>query len=243
MALSLRQSYLGAATTVDPTVTSVVVVTGDYIIVAWDGNQASNGTTAGSVSDNASGGTNTYSEVTRKTILVPPAATSSAGHVWVAVAKASETLTITCARPASEVDNRAVCHVVQGGTCTLAQVVDQFNSKNDASAGTAHTGASITTTNAADYLFSFWFNGDNATTLTENGGGFTKRQEDSNHELASFDQVVAATGNYADIVTSDVSTILGNIVASFRQDPAAAGTAGHGMLFGGIRNTQLGALN
>lgn len=222
MALSLRLGYLGTPSAGNPSKAGVAVTIGDYIIVGWSGNQASNGTSAGTVADNASGGTNTYSEVTRKTINAPPAGTSCAVHVHVAVAKATETLTITATVPASEVDNCMIVHVVQGGSCTLAQVVDQSAGKADTSAGTSRTSGSITNTNANDYIFVLYANGDNAMTMSENGTSFTKQQEDTGHQMASFDRVVAATGTYNDAATITVSSSLVSIIASFKESASGA---------------------
>ena len=84
---SLRQAY----STYAAAQAGVAVVAGDLIIV---GTSNDSGSTTNSCSDNASGGTNTYSQV----------GTGYAGgncvvNIFYAIAKASETLTITCTNP------------------------------------------------------------------------------------------------------------------------------------------------
>lgn len=208
MALSLR-----SATSAHPSdsLASVVVVAGDLIIVAFS-SQAGGPSTC---SDNAAGSSNTYNEAIAQFV-----GTNKKAQMFYAVAKASETLTITCTT--TTFDDGLSVHVVSGADQTLANVLDQSN-KVQTSAGTSHTGASITNLVADSYMIAFWFQEAVVLTCTENAQGFGKQTEVTGHQHATFDQIVSATGTYNDAITTNVSATqgMGNIIASFKQAVAS----------------------
>lgn len=199
-------------------VITVPVVVGDLVIVAFS---VAGSLVAASIADNASGGTNTYSEIGSGAGYTSPIH----GHVWYAVAKATETLTITVTSSASTSACTYV-HVVTGADTTLATVLDQGTWDADEGArSTAHTSASITNTNASDYIFSFWFNDDAGGTYQENGTGFTPQiSRNATAYGATFDKIVTATGSYSQDVLTSASTYTGNIVASFKAYAAPVGS-------------------
>ena len=213
MAVTLRMPYSAYANSI----ASVSVVANDLIIVCASYNET---LAAVSCSDNASGGTNAYSEV--GTGLDHPAGLEgdSSGHMFYAIAKATETLTVTVSNHA---DAGMSVHVVSGNNTTLGSVLNTYNVKADTSEGTSHSSESITTDNANDYLICFWFQEHSASTHTENGTSFTIRSEESTHAHATFDRIVTGKGTYSDAITTSASVRYGSIIAAFKA--AAAGAA------------------
>ena len=192
-------------------IASVVVTAGDLIVVG-----SSSATTPVGVvtcSDNAGGGSNNYNEANS---LTGPGASS--GHVFYAVAKASETLTVTVT---NETDTGLSVHVVRGANQTLASVLDQTNKSNTA-ATSPITSAAITTTQADEYIFVLWFQETAPSALAESGTGFTEETEVTGHQHDTYDKIVSATGTYSDTVTSAASPAFGNIIASFKAAGATA---------------------
>ncbi len=192
---------------------SISVTAGNLIVVMYSYNDQQSPT----VSDTQS---NTYNAVTQQN--GPSADTTTRGHMWYAIAGATGTITITAT---AETDNGMSVHIYSGNNTTLASVLDVYNSSAETTAGTSHTSASITTTNAADVLVCFWFQETTGTTLTENGTSFTKRTEQSSHVHASFDRIVSSTGTYSNSVTSADSVRYANIIASFKEASGGASTA------------------
>jgi len=209
MALALRAAYHGYPTNAQ---TGVVVVAGDLIIVGYSYNEITRTSTC---TDNATGGSNTYNRIAGTEFT---GASTAFAEAFYAIAKASETLTITCT---ARVDNGISVHVVSGNNQTLASVLDVSNTSSDA-AGTAHTSASVVTTNADDYLFVLWYQEDTASSHTENGTSFVIRTEEQGHAHATFDRIVSSTGTYQDTITTSANVKYGNIIAAFK---AAAGAA------------------
>lgn len=197
----LYSTYVGNAQT------GVAVVAGDLIIVGYVYNAALASITC---SDNASGGTNTYSQVgTGYTETTSP----TSAHVFYAIAKATETLTITCT---SKTDNGLSVHVVANMNQTLASVKDTSGSTSESSLSSSHDSGNITTTNASDYIFVLWASEWGVRTWTENGTGFTKETEQSGHSHATFDRVVSGTGIYHDATTTNSSNYAVAIIAAFK---------------------------
>jgi hypothetical protein len=204
---SLRQAY---STYPGNAQTGVAVVAGDLIIVCFSYNVD---IATDNCSDNASGGTNIYSQVGSG---ATDTAVPSSGRMFFAIAKASETLTITVT---NRTDIGMSVHVVSGMTQILASVLDTYNSSFTAS-GTGHTSSSITTANASDYLIVFWFQEATSAQLTENGTNFTIRTDQSTaHYHATFDRSVTSTGTYQDTVTAGATSRWVNIIAAFKAAP------------------------
>jgi hypothetical protein len=220
MALSLRQAYSSYAPS--NAQTGVVVVAGDLIIVGYSYNALS--VAAVGCSDNASGGTNSYNEADN--IAGNDGAGGVAAHVFYAIAKASETLTITCT---AESDNGIHVHVVSGNNQTLASVLDIANAAFDSGASTAHTSASVLTTNADDYLFVYWANENGWGDITENGTNFTRESVQNTHSSATFDRIVSSTNTYADTITLVNSRTIASIICAFKA-AATAGAAGKSVI-------------
>lgn len=189
----------------------VVVQAGDLIIVGYSYNVGTD--QSPTISDNAGGGTNTYS--TRIAGFTAGGPFPSFANAWYAIAKASETLTITCSAVA---DNGISVHVVSGANTTLAQVQDGSAVTGTTSAATSHTSSDIATGNANDYLWILWYQENTADTLTENGTGFVQQTQQGNHYHSTFDLIVLSTGNYHDAVTSGASSEYGYILLAFKAD-------------------------
>ena len=113
-------------------------------------------------------------------------------------------------------------HVVSGALQNISTVVDQYlKGPVEGSASTSHNGASITNTNANDYIMSLWTYANQGGTISETDG-FTFEQNLASPDYAcSADRVVSSTGTYMDTISSSVSQQIGNLTASFK---AATGT-------------------
>lgn len=210
--MALRQAY---STYPGNSQTGVSVQAGDLIVVAVSYGVASLSNSG--VTDNAAGGSNTYA-------TGPALATAmnvGSAETYYAIAKATETLTVTYGSSPNDVGIHV--HAVQGPFASLATVLDASNTAATA-AGTSSTGASIATSNANDYLFSFWWQENTGETLTENGQGFTKQSEQTGHTSATFDRDVSATGTYNDAVTSTTNQARNNIIAAFKYASSGAYT-------------------
>ena len=212
MANALRAAY---STYPGNAQTSVVVVAGDLIIVGYSYNQGTD--QSPTISDNAGGGSNTYSTRMAGTAIIIAGADAFA-NAWYAVAKASETLTITCTVIQ---DNGLSVHVVSGADQTLATVQDGSIVTGLTGATTGHTTSNITTTASGDYLFCYWYQEQTADTLVENGGGFTFQTNQGSHDHWSTDQIAGAAGTYADITTSGLAREYAYFLLAFKA--AAAG--------------------
>ena len=194
--------------------TGVSVVAGDLIVVGYTttGTDDKNATCA----DNAGGGGNTYNQCGSGAFWTTAAVVIS---VFYAIAKATETLSVTITHALGNYPIIFV-HVVSGADQTLSSVLDGYRfDAAEASTSTTHTSASITTTNANDYLFVLWSQDyGGPCTLTENGSGFTKQKEKTSGDPmgASFDRVVSSMDTYSDTITSSQAEYLGNVIVAFQ---------------------------
>lgn len=204
MALALRQSYKSVSTKIQ---SSVAVTAGDLIIVGLYQDGALVETSA---ADNAAGGSNTYAQI--GTGIYVGGGSGCGIYVHYAIAKATETISIT-GTFAGTGYNLIFVHVVSGAGQTLGTVLNTSNTKADATGATSHTSAAVTTTKADTYLFCFWGEAGGAYTISENGAGFTERQED--HGTATYDRIVAEVGTYSGAVTSTGSVRHASILAAF----------------------------
>lgn len=236
MALSLRNSYTTPATSAKIQA-GVSVVAGDLIIVAYR-DDGSGGLNLTSCADNASGGSNTYREAGIGNYI---SNTTGEIHLYYALAKATETLTITLTNVVTGSYYAVVTvHVVSGALQNLSNILDAYAYDiAEGSSTTAHTSASITTTNANDYIFTFWSqDATNSISLTENGTGFTKRQENTVWTVAgpstSFDKIVSSTGTYSQTITSSAATFENNLIAAFKE--AVSGVAVSAFQSGSFQN-------
>jgi hypothetical protein len=201
----LRQAY---STYPGNSQTGVSVVAGDLIYVAYSYNT----TPVQSVtcSDDAAGGTNAYS--TSITPITDGEANATTLHVFFAIAKATETLAITCT---AQSDNGIHVHVVSGMNQTLANILDVFSTKYSSVAGLNHVSSDVVTTNANDYIICFWAK-EVSETWTENGTNFVRETMQSGHSSATFDRGVTSTGTYNDAVTINNSNTATCIIAAFK---------------------------
>jgi len=181
------------------------VIAGDLIIVGY-----SYGAMLDLIEcyDNASGSSNSYLEASTTWHLYD---VDVAGHVFYAIAKATETLTITCT---DQPESGLSIHVVSGAHDTLEEVLNTYDS-NWTVDSTNHSSQSITTDKDDCYLFCFWAQGDTSSTVAEDGTGFTERTEESTHVHASFDRVVEVIGTYNNDITSSASQGFINIICAF----------------------------
>ena len=194
MALALRNSYSTPKHKPSPAQqTGVSVVAGDLIIVAWRADDQNSVTCA----DNAVGGSNTYNEIGSGQYF---STAVSDMHVFYAIAKATETLTITITTAAALYSVITV-HVVSGALADLDNVLDTYAFSTHTS-NTQLSTATINTTNANDYIFIWWAEGAaNNITVNEGNGLYTKRQENTDWYIggpsSSFDRIVSSRGAYS----------------------------------------------
>ena len=188
--LAPRETYIANAKTIP----SVAVQAGDLVVVGLyqDGAQV-----ATSCAD--SGG-NTYRKGAEQHI------TDGAGcgiYLYYTKAGATGSLTITGTMAGSGY-NLIFVHVYSG-SFDIDTVLHAVQTKGETVRSTNHTGAEVTTTTPNAILFSFFGEPSGTGTISENGAGFTERQEDAG--TASYDRIVSAAGTYSDAVTSTVSAI------------------------------------
>ncbi len=210
--IALRQSYKAVNSKV---VSSVAVQAGDLILV---GLYQDGGLVTTSCADNAAGGSNVYTKAAEKNI------TDGAGcgvYLYWAKAKATATLTITGTIGGSGYP-LAFVHVYSG--TFGANPVHGFQTKGEVTRGTAHTSGALTTTVANALLLCLWGEPSGSGTISENGAGFTERQEDAG--TGTYDRIVSSVGTYADAVTSTVSAAFASILASFVEDTGVTGSGG-----------------
>ena len=150
-----------------PVVSSVVVTAGDLIVVGFTDYTLND--TSITCADNASGGSNTYTPV-GGILTNPTAATPFNSAAFYAVAKASETLTITCTPDLSYSPGAYVLVMYN----TSATPYETLVSKIETSTATSHTSTSVTTANANDLVVNIYQQYDSAGIgFSENGTGFT----------------------------------------------------------------------
>lgn len=174
---------------------SVAVAAGD-LIVLYAGYFATT-VTGVSCTDNAAGGSNAYT--------VGPSfadAQSDAIESFYAIAKASETLTISLSSSPSDVS--VTVHVFSNPGAAVGSMLEASN-KGDPGSGTSHTTPSVTTSNPNDALSVFWLDESVAGTYTD-GSGFTQAHSDSSHADGSFYKIVTAGGTYQQTITSSPTT-------------------------------------
>lgn len=221
-ATALRQNYSAGTNSVG----SVVVVANDLIIV---GHTYNAGPDAAAVcTDNAAGGTNTYTRITGT--QNGSGGTIAMQYVSYAIAKASETVTITCF---AEGFDSVHVHIVSGADTTLGTVLDTSNTANVVFVAnpTNWVGPNVTVT-AGDYIFSVWGEMNNdTTTLNNNGGTFTIDAVDKQLVLggastAAGRMVDVSAGTYHMEIDTDRAAIpdYTTIIAAFKAAGAATGT-------------------
>jgi len=138
--------------------TGVTVVAGDLIVVT---SARGAGLRSVTVSDNASGGSNTYSQVGS----VFEAVHYNALFQHMALAKSTGTLTITSSLLGDASDDGWMVHVISGTTGTLATVLDARSIVADGADATSHVNAGPTTSKANDFILSVWCDQPNADTI------------------------------------------------------------------------------
>lgn len=198
---------------------SVAVTTGDLICTDYS---YSNTNQTPSVSDNAAGGTNTYTKAGE--IGNSGGSTSAFGHSYWAKAKATETLTITWT---AESDNGVHVTVYRSTNGFPATPTDGASAtSSDSTTSTTHTGGTVSPT-AADSIVvhTYWFQESADATLTDNGSSFTKESEVTNHVSQVFDRIVtSASGTYACAVTSSVSTLYNSVTQAYKENAGGSTT-------------------
>lgn len=201
----IRNKYI--TTSSSNSVASVSVTAGDYIIVMCE-YANSLGTQA--CSDNASGGSNTYSHIGSGHYY---SAAFTTLYVHYAKAKATETLTITTADGGNTAYRLGV--VVVTGLADTSPL-DTYAWSTTETAGSTHVGPSITTTNANDYLLTWWAQDyASVTAHVENGTGFTIQNQTTVTMYA--DKNVTSTGTYyQSITTTGSSTIEHSVIMAFK---------------------------
>lgn len=161
---------------------SVAVTQNDLIVVFFStGNAFDTGTAC---SDNASGGTNAYTQVCYKR--------QGAGvecFMWYAVAKATETLTITVAPDSA--DPGISIHVYSG--CATTSVVEGTPISNGAASLGVPEAAGYETTVDTVIVAGFAEETSGSTQTAQNS--FTKRTDQTDHVHCTIDYIISA-GTY-----------------------------------------------
>lgn len=206
----LRGSY-GLYSSSVKQVTGVVVQAGDLIIVATHAYATNNEVTT--LSDNAAGGSNTY---TQSGTGGGSAATGSA-HLFYAIAKASETLTIV-ANSASPSSFCVLAHVVANAAQSSPLISGAIGV--DASSRSSHTSAlynNLTSQNA--YIFNMFAENSYAAVFTDTSG-FTQGTQLLSANPTSFGKVVTTASSS----NAQTATTVGNYTAIYAGGSFSAGT-------------------
>lgn len=200
--------------------TSVVVTVGDLIVVGYSYQNTNQNPT---VSDNAAGGTNTYTKPSGAEIGNSGGSTTCFGHQFWAIAKASETLTITAT---AETDNGIHVSIYTSTNGFPASPVDgTAGTSSDAAAGTSHTSGNTTPASGDSVVVVCnWFEETANAVLTENGTGFTKESNQDTHVSDLFDKIItSATGSAVNnAVTSDANTFFNSVIVAYKENAGAA---------------------
>lgn len=200
---AIRNKYIS---TTSSNSISISVTAGDAIIIMCE-YANSLGTQA--CSDNAAGGSNTYSHIGSGHYY---SAAFTTLYVHYAKAKATESLTVTTA-DGGNTAYRLGAVVVTG---LADNPLDTYAWSAPESAGTTHNGPSITTTNANDYLLTWWAQDyASVTSHVENGTGFTIQNQTSVTMYA--DKNVTSIGTYSQNITNTgASTIEHSVIMAFK---------------------------
>jgi hypothetical protein len=207
----------------------VAVTTGDLIIVLYQVDHALNTVT---IADNSSGGTNTYNQCGSGFDGVTPNPNGDyAGdsiHLFYAIAKGTETLTITITDASGTTNPAVTVHVVAGMNATLGTVLDTYSFGLATvpqgltptwNQGGYSTSPLITTTTANDYIFAGfsndrWFDSapygvnDGFTLVSTNG---------STTNATSFNKIDAPVGSYnCSIASKSFTQSYSTVLAAFK---------------------------
>ena len=173
--------------------TSVPVVAGELIVVSWVDSKFLYSATC---ADNAGGGSNVYKEAGSG---VEVAGSNSSAHVFYAIAKASETLTITVTPSLATVYPVIIVNRFSGCVSDINSVLDAVATKADIAAMSAHQSATVKTSTPESVLFALWSQNDVAAVTTPSGA-FTKSNSDGG--IITDYQIVSVAGEYSDAVTN-----------------------------------------
>ncbi|MCI4438061.1 MAG: hypothetical protein JHC33_14745 [Ignisphaera sp.] len=231
------ETYLRGAYLVNnaKVLTGVATTTNDLIIVYYQVDSTLNSVT---IADNSSGGTNTYNQAGTgfdgKTVNPAGDYSNTSIHLFYAIAKGTETLTITITDGTGTTYPCVVAHVVAGMNTTLGSVLDTYSfslakTPQDVTpgwnTGGYETSSLITTTTANDYIFAGFGNDRHTvdTTLMGTNDGFTLVNNTvSNTNLITLNKLDAPAGSYNCSITSrDYTQSYSSIIAAFK---AAKGT-------------------
>ena len=195
---SLRQSYAKIGT---PTsISSVVVQAGDIIFVTYTSADALETLTcADSVNTYTQLGTGHYD-----------ANAANCVYAWQATAATSTTLTITISSP-NGTGAQIYVGVVSGATGVDAW---GFGSA-EGSSGTSHTGASLTLTQANDYVLTTWAEWSTGGVTWTDGQGLSSLQSSSTGTISKFvGGTVSSSGTWADTATTSSGAYCVSVTAA-----------------------------
>lgn len=214
-ALVKDSNYSQAQATTAKISPSVSVQAGDLILVVHTNDQA----VATACTDNAAGGSNTYRRVGNGSFISNATTSITAFY---AIAKATETIQATVTTTGTTYFTTSVI-LISGANQNVDAVLDQFAYQTAEGAGsTAHTSASITTTNPDDLIICWWAEDTASSGVTENGQGFTELPGSidsySNGACTTcMYKVVSSTGTYYDQMTSSASTFFTSLIMAFKK--------------------------
>ena len=117
-------------------------------------------------------------------------------------------------------------HVVANMMSASGWVLDQYQKSDElVTPTTIQTGPTITPTSNGEYIFSMWTNGLDGGTLYGDTQGFTFRENiHSGAYTAILDMVQTTKAPIYDSLSNSISTIAGNLIASFRPTGATLPT-------------------
>lgn len=191
---------------------SVSVQAGDLICVSFCLDAA---LTANTPTDNAAGGSNTYYQAGNgSACIIDP----SSARIFYAKAKATEALTIIMSGSGNYPITAASVVRVTGSTWDIASILDGTPAgKYSTARATSHSTENVSIGSSCAYIFAALSEFAGSGNVTENGTGFTIRQQVTGTGFS--DRIVSSPGTYLDQFTSPVSTSYSTMIAGFK--PAA----------------------
>ena len=188
-----------------------VTVTANQLIIVFYCYDAAMDPTGVSCTDTAAGSSNTYRKINGFS-------TTPGAHLFYAVAKANETVDITCTNKTSP---EVIVILVDGMNTDGAAVLDTSNVSITSESASPYTGASITNGNATDYLVQFWYQNAVNGTHTENGGPVWTERTDfdggDNAVTATYDRLVSSITSYnMSMNFTGTAAFYDNIIAAFK---------------------------
>lgn len=195
------------------TVSIPATTAGDMIVVAVGGSSSSR--TVSSVTDNAIGGSNTYTQVSN----ARHTATNIFADVWVSLKTANSGATVVTITYSNNVTLRdAEVWVVSGFSNATVDVVSGIN--NGVTSGGTSTGASVTTTTPVEFIAAFITSSATVTANPKTGNEFTSGGDINGNGDAGASLITTTAGAHQPVWT-DTGTAFASATVAFKENTAA----------------------